>query len=174
MNPQAYDNQAKPPQYAAPATGYPAQAYPAPSQPATGYAPPPYAPPPQQPAYGYAQSGYYGQPDTIPPATGYNVQTVQPGLPPNLSAGTIRIPYTTPVDDIYPLIGLGIFQFSFYGKWPSMIGCACINTTLCCSNQQFTCVPTEEPNPMQSACICNRTNCECCHPVTTFTKFQVI
>lgn len=137
----------------------------------------PYAPQsyyPQQPSI--PQSGGYGQSDMIPPLTGgYNVQTTQPGVPIGNAAlsGASRIPYTTPIDEVIPFVGCGIIQYSIYLTYPYIFGCACTQTTLCCTNQQFTCVATEPPNPMESACICNRTNCECCHPVKTFTKCQV-
>ena len=103
----------------------------------------------------------------------YGIQVIQPGIPQpgyaqqpiQMPAAGQRIPYTTPIDDTIPLLGLGIFQTSLYLAWPWSCGCACTNTTLCCTNQQFTCVSTEPPNPMDSACICNHTDCQCCHPV---------
>ena len=123
--------------------------------------PPPYAPP------------VYSA-EAVQPPQPYGIQVMQPGMPqPGYAqqpvqlpgGGAQRIPYTTPIDDTIPLLGIGIFQVSLYLAWPWSCGCACTNTTLCCTNQQFTCVSSEPPNPMDSACICNRTDCECCHPV---------
>ena len=144
----------------------------------------------QQPVYptqAYAQSGTSNAPPFNPPAYSqpiynaelvqppqpYGIQVMQPGMPQpgyvqqpvQLPVGQ-RIPYTTPIDDTLPLLGIGIFQLSLYLAWPWSCGCACTNTTLCCTNQQFMCVTSEPPNPMDSACVCNRTNCECCHPVS--------
>ena len=108
----------------------------------------------------YTQPGYAG--DSIPPPGGpppgvygapFNVQTQQPGAPfvPGIATGQFRIPYIAPIDEVYPFIGLGFFTLSVYCTWPFCVGCACTNTTLCCSNQQFSCVATEEPNALESA-----------------------
>ena len=126
-----------------------------------------------QPYPAYAQPGYAG--DSIPPPLGnppavpgayggaqnnmYSVQTTQPGVPftPGVATGGFRIPYIAPVDEVYPFIGLGFFTLSIYCTWPFCVGCACTNTTLCCSNQQFSCVATEEPNALESAwCVKSR------------------
>ena len=129
-------------------------------QPAYGM---PYAPPPMgqnPPPYTMGQNA--------PP---YTIQVNEPGNP--AARGGLRIPYTVPVDDVYPWLGFGFITLSLYLKYPQLCGCSCLNTTLCCSNQQYSCIATDpEYNPLESACICNRTNCECCHPVKTFTKFQ--
>jgi hypothetical protein len=99
------------------------------------------------------------------------VKTQEPGNPETISQ---RLPpYATPVDDIFPFLGLGFITFSIYLNYPQAVGCSCFQTTLCCTSEQQSCVLTDNDyNPLGSFCVGNRTECHCFHPIKTFTKFQ--